>query len=91
MITKERIIEEMERQLSYAKSAKDDQAVREALTAVRALCQVVLGGTPAERKPQEEPIITPRTMAISHKPLLSSLEGKPLDEEDANGGSIFDF
>ncbi|MDW0116444.1 YwdI family protein [Sporosarcina thermotolerans] len=89
MITNERIIEEMERQLSFAKSAKDDQTVREALTAVRALCQVVLGETNTER--QEEPIITPRTMAISHKPLLSSLEGKPLDEEDANGGSIFDF
>ena len=50
MITNERIIEEMERQLSFAKSAKDDQTVREALTAVRALCQVVLGGTNTERQ-----------------------------------------
>ncbi|WP_339252046.1 YwdI family protein [Sporosarcina sp. FSL W8-0480] len=91
MITNERIIEEMERQLSYAKSAKDDQTVREALSAVRALCQVVLGGATTERPPKDEPIITPRTMAISHKPLLSSLEAKHLDEEDANGGSIFDF
>ncbi|MDN4606059.1 YwdI family protein [Sporosarcina highlanderae] len=88
MITTERIIEEMEHYLNNAKSAKDDQAIREALTAVSALCQVVLGG---KKERQEEPIITPRTMAISHKPLISSLEGKPLDEEDANGGSIFDF
>lgn len=87
MISTERIIEEMERQLKYAKAADDEAAVREALAAVRALCQIVLIGN--EQK--DEPVITPRTMAISHKPLLSSLEGRPLEEEDANGGSIFDF
>ncbi|MCM3636418.1 YwdI family protein [Sporosarcina luteola] len=87
MISTERIIEEMQRQLNYAKTADDDQAVREALTAIRALCQVVL----VSNEKQDEPIITPRTMAISHKPRISSLEGRPLDEEDANGGSIFDF
>ncbi|MCG7343514.1 YwdI family protein [Sporosarcina sp. ACRSL] len=87
MIPKERIIEEMQRQLNYAKATDDDQAIREALTAVRALCQVVLAGN----EMKDEPIITPRTMAISHKPQISSLEGRPLDEEDANGGSIFDF
>lgn len=87
MIPTERIIEEMERQLKYAKAADDEAAVREALTAVRALCQIVLVGN--EQK--DEPVITPRTMANSHKPLLSSLEGRPLEEEDANGGSIFDF
>jgi len=87
MIPTERIIEEMERQLKYAKAADDDAAVREALAAVRALCQIVLVGN--EQK--EEPIITPRTMAISHKPMLPGLDGQPLVEDDANGGSIFDF
>lgn len=86
MISTERIIEEMQRQLNYAKNADDEQAVREALTAIRALCQVVLV---SEKK--EEPIITPRTMQITHKPRISSLESRPLEEEDANGGSIFDF
>lgn len=87
MISTERIIEEMQRQLNYAKTAEDDQAIREALTAIRALCQVVL----ASNEKTEEPIITPRTMAISHKPQISSLDSRPLEEEDANGGSIFDF
>ncbi|MFS0690829.1 YwdI family protein [Sporosarcina sp. 179-K 8C2 HS] len=87
MITTDRIIEEMQRQLNYAKTAEDDQAVREALTAIRALCQVVL----ASNDKKDEPIITPRTMAISHKPQISSLEGRHLEEDDANGGSIFDF
>lgn len=86
MISTERVIEEMQRQLNYAKTA-DDQAVREALTAIRALCQVVL----VSNEKKDEPIITPRTMAISHKPQISSLESRPLEEEDANGGSIFDF
>lgn len=86
MISTERIIEEMQRQLNYAKTADDDQAVREALTAIRALCQVVL----VDDK-KDEPIITPRTMAISHQPRISSLDSRPLEEEDANGGSIFDF
>ena len=87
MISTERIIEEMQRQLNYAKTADDDQAIREALTAIRALCQVVL----VSNDKQEEPIITPRTMAISHQPRVSSLDSRPLEEEDANGGSIFDF
>jgi len=87
MISTERIIEEMQRQLNYAKTADDDQAVREALTAIRALCQVVL----VSNEKKDEPIITPRTMAISHKPRISSLESRPLEEEDANGSSIFDF
>ena len=87
MISTERIIEEMQRQLNYAKTADDDQAIREALTAIRALCQVVL----VSDETKDEPIITPRTMAISHKPQISSLESRPLEEEDANGGSIFDF
>lgn len=87
MISTERIIEEMQRQLNYAKTADDDQAIREALTAIRALCQVVL----VSNDKKEEPIITPRTMAISHQPRVSSLDIRPLEEEDANGGSIFDF
>ncbi|WP_432363574.1 YwdI family protein [Sporosarcina sp. UB5] len=88
MISTERIIVEMQRQLNYAKTANDDQAVREALTAIRALCQVVL----VSNDQKDEPIITPKTMSIAHQPQLpSSIEGVPLEEDDANGNSIFEF
>lgn len=87
MISTEQLLEEMQRQLNYAKTADEDQAVREALTAIRALCQVVL----VSNDKKEEPIITPRTMAISHQPRISSLDSRTLEEEGANGGSIFDF
>ena len=88
MIPYDRIIAEMERQLGTARQAGDERAMREALTAVRSLCEVALGGE-VER---EEKIVPKKNLAVS-QPVqsISSLEGKPLVEEDANGGSIFDF
>lgn len=87
MIPYDRIIEEMERQLNIARRSGEEQAMREALSAIRSLCEVALGG---EAKREEK--IVPK-MVASSQPVqpISSLEGKPLVEEDANGGSIFDF
>lgn len=89
LIATERIIAEMERQLRNAKMANDEQAIREALTAISSLCEVVLGS----EMTTESSVATPTTM-IAQQPLVpavSSLESKPLVEKDANGGSIFDF
>ncbi len=87
MIPYDRIISEMERQLGVAKRAKDERAMREALSAVRSLCEVALGESSSK---QEESII-PKVQTVPDVQSISSLEGKPLVEEDANGGSLFDF
>ncbi|MFC5589224.1 YwdI family protein [Sporosarcina soli] len=87
MIPYNRIMEEMERQLHVAKRSGDEQSMREALSAIRSLCEVALGG-----EVRREEKIVPRMLPTSQTAQsISSLESKPLVEEDANGGSIFDF
>ena len=87
MIPYDRIISEMERQLAIARGANDEQSVREAISAVRSLCEVALGG----EKKREEKKILPKMLSTGNNVMPTSLESKPLIEEDANGGSIFDF
>ncbi len=77
----------MERQLSVAKRANEERAMREALSAVRSLCEVALGTNGVK---QEEKFV-PKMLVAPDVQSISSLEGKPLEEEDANGGSLFDF
>jgi len=86
MIPYNRLLLEMERQLSTAKQAGDEQAMREALSALRSLCEVALSGH--ERK--ESPVF-PKMLSTDRSTTPVSLEGKVLEEEDANGGSLFDF
>lgn len=87
VISYDRIILEMERQLTMAKRTDDERAMREALSAVRSLCEVALGENSVghEKKHAPEMLKAPDVRSIS------SLEGKPFEEEDANGGSLFDF
>lgn len=93
MIAPERILLEMERQLSLAKTANNEQTMREALTAISSLCQVVLG---SEMVVAQTPSVKAelKVAPIMQQPTVSqvtSLDSKPLIEKDANGGSIFDF
>jgi hypothetical protein len=87
VITYDRIISEMERQLSVARRTNDESTMREAFSAVRSLCEVALGG---ESK-REEKIVPKMLTTASAVQSITSLEGKPLEEEGANGSSLFDF
>ncbi len=87
MISYERILAEMERQLATAKQAQDESTIREALSAIRSLCEVTLTG---EVKTAQR-VVPKMLSAQSETQSLSSLEGTLLEEEDANGGSLFDF
>ncbi len=90
MISYDRILLEMSHQLHVAQKTSNEQEVREAVAAIRSLCEVVLGGQ-AEKKVQ----VKPQASVLSQAPIAqvpTSLEAKPLVEEDgANGGSLFDF
>ncbi|MEK5230631.1 YwdI family protein [Lysinibacillus sp. FSL K6-0232] len=88
MIPYQAVIQQLEKQLSGAKNAGNDQQIREALIAIRALCDVVL------ESPNHTASITPSKplpqMLVSEtKP--SSLYTSKIEEDDANGDSIFDF
>jgi len=70
----------MEKQLSAAKMSGDEHSLREALSAIRSLCEVALSSeanpAPLKQNVQQTPAV------IRHE---------KLQEDDANGDSIFDF
>lgn len=86
MISYNQLFLEMERQLNAAKKTEDEREMREALAAIRSLCEVALGG-----KPRNDEKIIPKVLSSHTVQPIQSLEAKPLEEDGANGGSIFDF
>lgn len=88
MISYDQLFGEMSRQLNAAKESADPQKRREALAAIRSLCEVGLGHVgevPVRRVPTA---IVPASPEVKS---LTSLDSRPLQEEGANGDSIFDF
>lgn len=97
MISYDMIIAELEKQLLHAKQSQTDQQKREALTAMKALCDVALQSK--EAVPTQSQFVQPTmtvsgsassTMQQSAAVVLPNQVNK-LQEEDANGDSLFDF
>lgn len=108
MISTNRVLEELQRQLTNAKTTSDEAAMRESIAAMQSLCGLILGEKTAHLPSSEDELkflsgsnagagagASPTGMEPIKKtisaPVQSSLEGKVLVEEDANGGSLFDF
>lgn len=86
MISYNRLLEEMEKHMQSAKIASNEQQMREALVAVRALCDVML----LEESPSRQPL--PKMLVSQESTMqVQSLASKPFEETDANGKSLFDF
>ena len=83
MISYEAIIAQIEQAVQQAKHAQSEQQMREQLTAVKALCEVVLGQQALVQQRQEVQPVAP----VMQQANTSS----KLQEPDANGDSIFDF
>ena len=87
MISYEAIIAQIEQALQQAKGAQSEQQMREQLTAVKALCEVVLGHqatyTTEQFVQQKQPV---QSFSVQQANASSKLQ-----ELDANGDSIFDF
>lgn len=81
MISYDALLKQLEQHVMQAKNAATEQEMREQLSAVRALCEVVLT---TDSKPQ---VPTQIAMGTAQLPTQST----PLRENDANGHSIFDF
>jgi hypothetical protein len=92
MIPLSRVVTEIEKHVSNAKSRGDDQSIRESLLAIRALCDVVLSDQP-DVKPSSMPIQIAQTSQIVSPPqaLQTISAGERMKENDANGDSLFDF
>lgn len=90
MITYESIVKQIEKLTTEAAHAATEQQAREKLAAIRALCDVVL----------DEKISSPKPASInSMSTMISSpvytqpvaIPAQKLEEDDANGDSLFDF
>lgn len=90
MITNETIVKQIEKLTAEAARASTEQQVREKLTAIRALCDVVLDETVMSPK-----LASPNRLGASlASPVYTqpvAIPAQKLQEEDANGDSLFDF
>ncbi|MGE7917321.1 YwdI family protein [Viridibacillus sp. NPDC093762] len=99
MISHELIVTEIDKHLLQAKHAQNEQEIREALSAVRALCDVVLAKSsetiarPLEM--QNSQVVQAQNIQSSQQMMQTQIPAaittNKLHEEDANGDSIFDF
>jgi hypothetical protein len=96
MISYQRLFREIERYTGQAKTVQNEQQYRELLSAIRALCDVALN-TQSEHQPVKEMQsiqVAGHTRHVSQvQPPTSTynLPSTKLEEDDANGESIFDF
>ncbi|HEY9570522.1 MAG TPA: DUF5327 family protein [Metalysinibacillus sp.] len=80
MISQQSVIHEMEKQLQQAKQAQSEAELKASLTAIQALCNVALHDT-AHTKP-----------TLLGQAITAPAVAQPkLEEDDANGDSLFDF
>ncbi|PIC98046.1 YwdI family protein [Sporosarcina sp. P29] len=87
MITVTQLLSEIEQQVRLAKQTQDEAAQREAIYAVRTLCNVMLN----DEIPSTPSIPQAMQMSSVHATPITSLNEQPLQEADANGESLFDF
>ncbi|WP_158232218.1 YwdI family protein [Sporosarcina sp. P20a] len=87
MITAAQLLGEIEQQVRLAKQTQDEAARREAIYAVRTLCNVMLN----DERPSTTSIPQAMQMSSVHATPITSLNEQPLQEADANGESLFDF
>ncbi|AXI01062.1 hypothetical protein DV702_15855 [Sporosarcina sp. PTS2304] len=86
MISSDQVLLEIEQQLHHAKQTRNEQSRREAIAAVRSLCNVLLS---EEAPSQPVPIQLSSPQASAPTPM--TFGERPLQEADANGESLFDF
>ena len=86
MISYQAILVEIEKHIQQAKIASTEQQMREALVATKALCDVVLSVNKQDMKSilhNDEPMPTGQLQLVE--------SSQRLEEDGANGASIFDF
>lgn len=90
MITYEKIVQQIEKLTTEAAHAKTEQQAREKLAAIRALCDVVLDEKVLSPKPASLNSMTTNIASPGFtQPVV--IPAQKLEEDDANGDSLFDF
>lgn len=90
MITYESIVKQIEKLTTEAAHAVTEQQAREKLAAIRALCDVVLDEKISSPKPASiNSMSTTISSPVYTQPV--AMPAQKLEEDDANGDSLFDF
>lgn len=84
MISNDQLLMQIDKQLQQAKITENEQTKRDALAAIRALCDLALESG-SSLFPQTSPVV----QSVSIAPSLQ--QPVKLKEDDANGESLFDF
>lgn len=90
MITYESIVKQIEKLTTEAAHAATEQQAREKLAAIRALCDVVLDEKISSPKPASINSVS-ATISSSTFTQPVAIPAQKLEEDDANGDSLFDF
>lgn len=91
MISQQALFAQMELKLQQAKQAQTDGQMREALSALQVLCNVVLDSTDLESQPVMQRSLPPQALQQQPQQQLRQAEQQSTPIDDANGNSIFDF
>ena len=95
MISYEKIVQQIAILTAQANEAQNEQQIREQLSAIRALCDVVLSDKTANTKVSPVvPSVVNFSQLSSPTPVFTQpivTPSQKLEEDDANGDSIFDF
>lgn len=95
MISYQTLLNEIEQLVANAKNVNDEHQLREQLSAIRALCNVALTKGNTNQTSLGQIMITSISNEINPSQNMinttSSLKSVKLQENDANGDSIFDF
>ncbi|RFB17197.1 hypothetical protein DZB84_08990 [Bacillus sp. HNG] len=89
-----KILDKMHQELQMAKSEASEQKVRERLMAIRTLCDLVLDEAPAEVRRVETVPVQPMPKVVQPIQTMQPTtiqNATKLEEDDANGDSLFDF
>lgn len=97
------LLQKMEEELKKAKTAQQDEELKQHIAVVRSLCDVVMDNSDTPRSPASPTITASPVAAPAADPmLLEKMMGsaglsqyrkkeKEKSEEDGNGDSLFDF
>ncbi|MCH7320507.1 YwdI family protein [Solibacillus sp. MA9] len=89
MITQQTILMQIEKLTIEARQATSEQQVREKFAAIKAICDVVLAENRTEK--QQSVSVTPNAMPVPAFTQPVAIPSQKLQEDDANGDSLFDF
>lgn len=89
MITQQAILTQMEKLTAEARQASSEQQARECFAAIKALCEVVLAEQTTKKQQSTSSTPIPPSVNAFTQPV--AIPSQKLQEDDANGDSLFDF